>query len=267
MINRNEVLKIDGIDYRVVQIFGDTAHLIQMNGQSVELIKCSASSLSKSVKAGRITVELDEWADVEFRPVSEELLKKAEADYKLIELIVENPLLYSDGGRKRLVSAVSRGDAQLERRINLILGTYWRRGQVVQSLVPAYGGAIGRVEKGRKRGRRAADGSDPGVDLTPEVLEAMNEGCRRYMMGEGKLPLKKAYEAFVDDYRNCLLNERNQSVESADGRSMNECAELAGIDEENELIQIQEPIAVPTFNQFYYFYRSRYGSLRKRNEE
>ena len=266
MINRNEILKMDGIEYRVVQIFGDTAHLIQMNGQSVELIKCLASGLSKGVRAGRITVELDEWADVEIRPVSDELVKKAEADYKLIELIVENPLLYTDGGRKRLVSAVSRGDAQLERRINLILGTYWRRGQVLQSLVPAYGGATGPVSRSRKRGRRAADGNDSGVDLSPEVLDAMNEGCRRYLMGEGKLPLRKAYEAFVEDYRNGRLVERRADVVESNELPFNEYRKSSEVNEEMNDSRVQEEIAVPTFNQFYYFYRSRYGSLKKRNE-
>lgn len=263
MINRNEILKIDGIEYRVVQIFGDTAYLIHMNGQSVEPIKCLASSLSNGVRAGRITVELDEWADVEIRPVSVELMKKAEADYKLIELIVENPLLYVEGGRKRLVAAVARGDAQLERRINIILGTYWRRGQVLRSLVPAYRGATGRVEKGRKRGRRAVDSNDSGVDLTPEVLEAMNEGCRRYLMGEGKLPLSKAYEAFADDYRNELLNENKDDEKNGLETSCNKCTEAVGENGESAESQKQKNVSVPTFNQFYYYYRSRYGSLKK----
>lgn len=263
MINRNEILKMDGIEYRVVQIFGDTAHLIRMDGQSVDLIKCMASNLSRGVRAGRITVELDEWADVEIRSVTEESLKKAEADYRLIELIVENPLLYTDGGRKRLVSAVSQGDAHLERRINLILGTYWRRGQVLQSLVPAYGGSTGHVNTGRKRGRRAVDGNESGVDLTPEVLQAMNEGCRRYLMGEGKLPLRKAYESFIDDYRSARVNVKSKNEEGEEKEVLNECAVHKSENGEEEHMQREASCPVPTFNQFYYFYRSRYGSLRR----
>lgn len=263
MINRNEILKMDGVKYRVVQIFGDTAHLIQMTGQSIELIKCLASQLSKGVRSGRITVELDEWADVEVRPISEESRKKAEDDYKLIELIVENPLLYTDGGRRRLVSAVSRGDAQLERRINLILGTYWRRGQVLESLVPDYGKARGRVDKGRKRGRRAAQGAAPGVDLTPEVLESMNAGCQKYLIGERKLPLREAYRAFLGDY----LSERRGTPVVEDENNGNDVTieQSESSSEEPKMNHANEvgETPVPTFNQFYYFYRSRYGSLCK----
>ncbi|MDO5532561.1 hypothetical protein [Sutterella sp.] len=250
MIRRNEILRIEGENFRVVQIFGDLAMLIRMKGQSVELIRMDAQRLDEEVKAGTVTVELDKWSDIEHREFPESMINTGKEAYELIRAIVSNPEIYVEHGLRRVLREAAKGDRMIERRLGLLVGIYWRRGQVWQSLIPDYVRNTGHVEGGRKRGRRAADGRETGAALTPEWLGRMEVICQKYLLGEEKATLQEAYDAFVRDARTAL-----------------EAGELKIEVNEGEESAENESAGIPSFHQFYYFHRTRHGKKRVKKEE
>lgn len=248
MIRVNDVIEMNGAQYRVVQRFGSLALMIAMTGQSVDLIDVDADELDELMKGGRILLKRDEWADLPYRKVTDGMRRTAMEGYEAIKSIVSNPELYRREGRRRLVQAVSGGDRQLERRLSLLIATYWRRGQTPFALIPDYGHNAGRVASGAKRGRKGRAGA-AGAAPSPELLNAMDAACRSYEESNGSLTLKAAYAQLCEAWEESKRNEFDNSTNGNDEASS------------------REEIAIPSYHQFYYFYRTRYGTLSEKASE
>ncbi len=237
----NEIVKWNDIEYRVIRVFENLTLLIQMNGQSVHLIRAATSRINEMIDSGKATIEIDPWADIAIREGSNACRSVAKENYKEILPFLSNPELYSEDGIELLTKAASPGDPKRARRLRLMIAQYWRRGQHPNALIPMYKGNPGRASGGRKRGRRAGEGKEEGTPLTPKLLQLMNEYCRKAMSGEengiqNKKPkLKESYQNLVE-----LIH------------SFNEEAGESG-----------ERIGIPSYYQFYYFYRTRYGTKSK----
>lgn len=237
----NEVIMRDGALFRIVQIFGNDALLIRMNGQSVDLVHCDAMDLDREVIDGRATIELDPWADVAFRTGSPSMIETAARSYAKIESIVTNPHVYAPGGRLELVKAAAKGDPAEERRIKLLLGTFWRRGQHVLSLMPDFGKNKGFCTGGKKRGRRTASGEPSGCALSAELLRVMDESIRAYIESGRKESLRSVYSSMVEQW-------------------MNEC-------KSDSVLETVSDRHAPSYHQFYYYYRTRYGTRSSQSRE
>ena len=238
----NEIVKWNGEEYRVIRIFEDLTLLIQMNGQSVHLVRAATSRLNEMIDSGRATIEIDPWADIAIRERSSACKVAAQENYKEILPFLSNPELYSEDGIESLTKAASPGDPKQARRLRLMIAQYWRRGQHPNALIPMYKGNPGRASGGRKRGRRAGEGKEEGAPLTPKLLQLMNEYCLIAMNGdengiESKKPkLKESYQSLTE-----YIHSLNKDIR------------------ENEKI-----IGIPSYYQFYYFYRTRYGTKSKK---
>ena len=160
MIRVNDVIEIESIQYRVVQLFGCLALLIPMNGQSVYLISMDADELNESLSKGKVLLKEDKWIALQYKSLSDNMLKAAEASYQAILPIVSNPMLYTSDGRRKLVQAYAKGDRLEERRLNQLIGIYWRRGQSKYALVPDYGKNTGHTSSGAKRGRKGRENAN-----------------------------------------------------------------------------------------------------------
>ena len=165
MIKVNDIVELNSIEYRVVQLFGCLALILPMKGQSVDLIGMDADELNDGILKGTVLLKKDAWIDIQYRKLTDVMLKTAKENYELIKPIISTPDLYKLNGRKRLVQAYSKGDKHLERRMNMLIGNYWRRGQSIYSLVPDYGKNTGRTSSGAKRGRKGKSDSE-GAALT-----------------------------------------------------------------------------------------------------
>ena len=219
MIKVNDIVELNSIEYRVIQLFGCLAIILPMKGQSVDLISMDADELNDGLLKGTVLLKKDPWIDIQYRKLTDVMLKTAKENYKLIKSIISTPDLYKLNGRKRLVQAYSKGDKHLERRMNMLIGNYWRRGQSIYSLVPDYGKNTGRTSSGAKRGRKG---------------KSDNEGA-----------LREVYEWM------CLnINKSDDDRTHSSAEQMND--KDAAADSKPEL---------PTYHQFYYYYRTRYGTL------
>ena len=109
-------------------------------------------------------------------------------------------------------------------------------------------GNPGRATTGRKRGRKAGEGKKDGAALTPRILELMNESCIEMLERHGDIVNTK--ELKVKEFYLLLVDKIN---------SIN-----------NEIEDKSEWIEMPSFWQFYYFYRTRYGTksqyAKKKND-
>lgn len=236
----NEIIKINDTEWRVVHIFESNALMIKMKGQSVDLQSFDMNELDAMVRNGTGTIELDPWADVAFRTGNDAMKEKAKRDYDRIHPLLRNPEIYSDMGRRRLIRELCGGDAAEMRRVKLLLGTFWRRGQHMLSLMPDYGKNVGHVETGKKRGKKAKEGGEIGAEPTPELIAAMDAAARNFVEAPDGRTLKAVYEDFVQRW----VSGEIQSEATND--SAPETTE--------------EKRMAPTYYQFYYYYRTRYGT-------
>lgn len=236
--NENEIIKWNEIEYRVIKIFGDLTLLIKMKGQSVNLVRAATSKLNEMIENGTATIELDPFADMPVRKWTKSVEKTGRDLYEMILPFLSNPELYSERGIEELCNDAADGDVKWARKLKLMIATYWRRGQHAKSLIPMMKGNPGRATSGRKRGRRAGEGKKEGASLTPKILELMNETCiemlenNRKLVNTRELNVKEFYALLVDKI-NSINSEKNDGYEF---------------------------IEIPSFWQFYYFYRTRYGT-------
>lgn len=244
MIKVNDIVELNSIEYRVIQLFGCLALILPMKGQSVDLISMDADDLNDGLLKGTVLLKKDPWIDIQYRKLTDVMLKTAKENYELIKSIISTPDLYKLNGRKRLVQAYSKGDKHLERRMNMLIGNYWRRGQSIYSLVPDYGKNTGRISSGAKRGRKGKSDSE-GASLTDELLGNMEKASIKYRESDGELTLREVYEWM------CLnINKGDDDRTHSSAEQMND--KDAAADSKPEL---------PTYHQFYYYYRTRYGTL------
>lgn len=245
--NENEIIKWNEIEYRVIKIFGNLTLLIKMKGQSVHLVRAATEKLNEMIENGTATIELDPFADMAVRKWTKSVEKTGRDLYEIILPFLSNPELYSERGIEELCNDAADGDIKWARKLKLMIATYWRRGQHPKALMPMLKGNPGRAASGRKRGRRAGEGEKEGAALTPQILELMNEACIEMLERHGEfvntkeLKVKEFYSLMTDKI-NLLNSEMN---------------------DESQFIEI------PSFWQFYYFYRTRYGTrsqYAKKNE-
>lgn len=243
----NEIIKWNEIEYRVIKIFGNLTLLIKMKGQSVHLVRAATSKLNEMIDNGTGTIEIDPFADMASRKWTESVEKTGRYLFETILPFLSNPELYSERGIEDLCNAAAAGDDKQARRLKLLIATYWRRGQNAKSLMPMLKGNPGRATTGRKRGRKAGEGKKDGAALTPRILDLMNESCIEMLERHGEivntkeLKVKEFYSLLVD-----IINSINNEIEDE-----------------------SERIETPSFWQFYYFYRTRYGtkSQHSKNNE
>lgn len=236
----NEIIKIDDVEWRVVHIFESNALMIRMKGQSVDLQSFNTNELDEMVHNGTWTIEIDPWADVAFRTGNDAMKEKARKDYDRIHPLLRDPEIYSEKGRRRLIRELCNGDAVEMRRVKLLLGTFWRRGQHMLSLMPDYGKNVGHVENGKKRGKKAKEGGEIGAEPTPELIAAMDKAAKDFADAPEGRTLKAVYESFVQSWlsEDIHLKETNDDVTKAG----------------------EVKRTAPTYYQFYYYYRTRYGT-------
>ncbi len=139
------------------------------------------------------------------------------------------------------------------------LRLYWRRGQTPNALLPAYGNcgapgqrrAAGEKKRGRRRKVLGAGGADAGLNVTPEVLNGILQGARRYLYRKHR---GRAY-GYTEAYQATLENFFREGVLFKDGV-------LVPI--------ILPPDRCPTYDQFRYWaeeHRSAEETLRARYGE
>ena len=91
MIKVNDIVELNSIEYRVVQLFGCLALILPMKGQSVDLIGMDADELNDGILKGTVLLKKDAWIDIQYRKLTDVMLKTAKENYELIKPIISTP--------------------------------------------------------------------------------------------------------------------------------------------------------------------------------
>jgi hypothetical protein len=154
--------------------------------------------------------------------------------WDLIGTVVKvEPDIYTPQSRAKLVKQAGGTRQTCYKHIR----RYWQRGNVPNALVPDYEncGAKGkpRAISGRKRGRPRSISPGNGINVTDDVLKLMRTAYSRICERSRKATLKTAYDWLLG---NCFP-EAVKIITSETGRN---------------LVKIDEPDLIPTFEQFSY---------------
>ena len=77
MIKVNDILELNSIEYRVVQLFGCLAFILPMKGQSVDLISMDADELNDGILKGTVLLKKDPWIDIQYRKLTDVMLQRS----------------------------------------------------------------------------------------------------------------------------------------------------------------------------------------------
>ena len=104
MIKVNDIVELNSIEYRVIQLFGCLALILPMKGQSVDLISMDADDLNDGLLKGTVLLKKDPWIDIQYRKLTDVMLKTAKENYELIKSIISTPDLYKLNGRPSILA-------------------------------------------------------------------------------------------------------------------------------------------------------------------
>lgn len=216
----NEVILLDSVPCRVIDIWERQAALCSLEKPSLPLQIKPLEEISEAQ-----SVE-DPYAALRLRTPKGRSLEKAKKNYALIEPIVTTPhIAFSNRLRNQLMREQSKGDTSLRKQLTRQLLTYWQKGQTLTALAPEYGKATGERNYVKKPGRKCGAGLNP-PPVNPEIRKLFDEICRKHLLQENGVSVRRAYTYCIEGYRSMHPDV--------------------------------PPEEVPSFNQFRYFYLSRF---------
>lgn len=130
---------------------------------------------------------------------------------KISGLINQEPDIYLQDRRKRLIM---QDPVSSKASLDLIyeyLRRFWKRGMVKNALLPDYAncGAPGEersIKDGKKRGRKPkiamVESEHVGVNIDADIRRIFNIAFKRYYESKKKNPLRRAYEKMIENHFN-----------------------------------------------------------------
>lgn len=226
MFNRNDVLNLRQVNYRLLGVCSGTAVLYPMASDSVSLEMVPEGELAAAEKEGAATLIDDPFLALQTKPPQGKALEKMTENYALIRPLIDlgEELLTNQRKRARVLSEIADGDASRRRRATRLLAAYWKKGQSEAALQPEYGHNTAPRNCIRKPGRRFRDPTICPPPLNEELRTFFRHIVERYMLRENGLSLAKAHAVLVNEY---LEKHPEATKETA-----------------------------PSLNQFRYFYRN-----------
>lgn len=216
----NAVIRWKDSIYRVLGFSDSTAALYEMTQPKFSIEYAPVEAIREAE-----TLE-DPYGSMRMKTPVGRSREKAQANYALIEPIVSDPqILFDEVKRNRLLRELSAGTTSQRKQLTRLLTTYWLKGQTPGALNPDYKKPTGpRVYK-KKCGRKNNAGLEP-PPLSDEIRKLFDAACRKYILQENGVSIKKGYTLMLQSYK---------------------AAHPDAADE-----------ALPSFNQFYYFFRNHY---------
>lgn len=116
-------------------------------------------------------------------------------------IVSSDSVLFDKKRRATAIREVASNSESKMRRIRRLLGHWWRRGQTVNSLAPAYGGNAGKSFAGKAIGRKSASGKRH-FSLTQETRCDFDRIVRRYVFARKQsMSLLRAYSMYLEEFQ------------------------------------------------------------------
>ncbi|WP_340392836.1 Mu transposase C-terminal domain-containing protein [Paenibacillus sp. FSL E2-0190] len=170
--------------------------------------------------------------------LSEKARVQMEGAWGAIQELVDNePAIFDQHLRKRLIQEASRLSGLSPKTIGRYLKSFWGKGKVKYALAPSFDkrGGRGKTKASgqAKRGRPRKYSQDEGINVSMEIERIFRVSLKKYYYTSKKAPLKFAYQKMIQEFY------------SQDSKIEN------GV----KMPIIHDPNELPTYAQFKYFFR------------
>lgn len=220
MLLTNAVINWKGSMHRVLGYAGSTAALYEMESPKFAIEYEPADAIQDAEQLE------DPYSSMRLKSPVGKSKAKADANYASIEPLVSNPqFLFDAVKRNRLLREHSGGRASQRKQLMRLLMTYWLKGQTPGALTPGYKKPTKPKTYKAKCGRKNAAGIEP-PPLSDALRKLFDKACRKYVLQEDGVSIKQGYTLMLQLYK-----EANPEAKDT---------------------------ALPSFNQFYYFFRHNY---------
>ena len=211
----NDVISWNQLRLRILHLENNSAFLFPIDQSADSYRVVSQQDLNQALEAGTASKVPDPFSDLRHRKFSGKVQERAKANFELIKSIVSSDaVLFDKQRRSDAIRKASGNNGSAARRIRRLLGQWWRKGQMPNSLVPAYGTNAGRSFAGMPIGRKAAGGKHR-LAVTPETREAFDRIVRKYVFnGKQSLSLYRAYSMYLAEFA-----DKHPDQEMADAAS------------------------------------------------
>lgn len=212
MYQVNEVLKLEGVLYRVLKIVEDQLVWIQVEDKSVFPSVELLASIEQLVLDEKLVRTDDPYAflQMEAPEPGSKAIEIRDQNFSVLKPLIEEPFFYVPKDRAKVINAILETKKISKPYLYRIARQFWQRGQIPNALLPDYrnSGAKGkrRRAKDKKLGRPRVhlEGTGALIDETTEKL--FRSVIDRYLLKEKgfTLPyvhrtLKKLYDQYFPD--------------------------------------------------------------------
>jgi hypothetical protein len=199
----NEVLSLDGVRYRILQI--DAGEIIWINidedkGIPTLILHAQLTALMDAERLIRADDPYSYLLYEEPKAHSAEFIKREES-YQIIQSIVSDIDCFDSIKRYQLIKEIEQSGLAGRSTIYRLLRRYWQRGQTLNALLPDYknSGAPGqkRTSAGeQKSGRKRLHGRGDGIKITDDIERIMRLSIEKSLQNTDKLSVSSALRKF-----------------------------------------------------------------------
>lgn len=232
MLQVNQIIDIDGIQYRVLWTSPQATYLIDINDpKAFPSLHDSPESLLRQIAAGDNDVTTDPYlvltmSAAETGSKAEEVRDRG---WKIISEIANDTNILNPLTRGSLVSKAVEKHKTTKQTVYRLLRRYWQRGMTKNALLPDYhksGGAGKTRAQRQKLGRPRVNVAGIGCVITPNVERLFRIAIEEAFLNKKGRTLKKAYLKLLTIYKKSFGPVRSEDA--------------------------------PTFRQLRYFYQREY---------
>ncbi len=199
----NEVLSLDGVRYRILQIDGGEIIWINIDEDKGIPTLILHAQLTALMDAERLIRADDPYSYLlyeEPKAHSAEFIKREES-YQIIQSIISDADCFDSIKRSQLIKEIEQSGRAGRSTIYRLLRRYWQRGQTLNSLLPDYktSGAPGqkRTSTGeQKSGRKRQNGRGFGIKINDDIERIMRLSVEKTLQNTDKLSVSSALRKF-----------------------------------------------------------------------
>ena len=220
MFRINEVLRFEGINYRVLALLADEIVWIKLDESSALPSMALTEELENAILDEALTREKDPYAELAMvmpEPGST-AYQKREANYQLIQPLVEAAGFFDPKARSTIINKIIEEKGTTKKRLYLLARRYWQRGQTANALLPDYknSGAKGkkRSAQGKKLGRPREHTPGIGAIVDSVVEKLFRIAIERYVLNDKKNSFPSAHRKFKNLFENSFPDTPESEIPS-----------------------------------------------------
>ena len=207
MLRVNEILKHDGVLYRVLQIAADQIVWIDMKANSALPTIIFLEELTNAIDNGLLSRESDPYDFLAVTAIKQGSTAQIKRDqnFGCIREMVNNSACFDPSFRSKKIEEICSSTGITKVTIYKLLRRYWQRGQTPNSLLPDYknSGAKGkkRIASTNKLGRPRKHTPGVGAIVDETVERLFRIAIERHVLTTKEKSFPYAHRRFIDIYK------------------------------------------------------------------